>query len=139
MTTEQKVIKIEDILGEFGFTIRWEILPHWVDVVAFEKVATELGDTPRTLYERKGAKSSEDHVYDIDGAEWYLSGYVKWDGCTELDMGSPHWCGLDGHKKHCDLLQYIYTRSQQLMGKADVDLFGGPWQSADAVETHNAL
>jgi hypothetical protein len=121
------VIKIEDILGEFGFTIRWSILPHWVDLAVFDKVGMELGDAPKTLYERKGARTSEDHAYNIDEAEPYMEGYVKWDGCTGLDIVSHHWCGLDGYKRHCDLLQYIYTRSQQLMDKADRDLFGGPW------------
>jgi hypothetical protein len=99
-------------------------------LVAFEKVGTECGDAPRTLYERKGRRSSEDHAYTLDEAEPYLEGYVKWDGCTELDLGSFHWCGLEGYKKHCDLLQYIYIRSQQLMSKSDTELFGGPWSAA---------
>lgn len=129
---DEKTIKVEDILGESGFTLRWAILPHWVDVVAFEKIGTECSDPPKTLYQRKGATISPDTVYHIDEAEPYLEGYVKWDGCTELNQGQPHWCGLSGYKKHCDLLQYIYIRSQQLMDRADPDLFGGRWPTDSA-------
>lgn len=124
----EKIKLIEDILSENGFTLRWEILPHWVDVVAFEKVGIELGEPPKTVYPRKDGTSSEHLTLSLEDAEPYLSGFVKWDGCTELDQGSTHWCGLSGYKNHCDLLQYIYTRSQQLMSKTDHELFGGPWQ-----------
>lgn len=125
-----KIIKIEDILGDFGFTLRWQLLPHWADVTAYEKVAQDC-ETGDCLYERKGATGSGDHVCHIDEAEPYLDGYVKWDGCTELDQGQQHWCGLEDYRKHCDLLQYIYVRSQQLIERADRDLFGGPWSPAD--------
>jgi hypothetical protein len=126
----EKLVMVEEILGEHGFTLKWEIQPHWVDVIAFEKVGTELSDLPKTLYMRDHGTNSGDTTYSIDNAEAYLIGFVKWDGCTELDQGSTHWCGLGGYQKHCDLLQYIYIRSQQLMAKSDSKLFGGPWNQA---------
>lgn len=127
-----KVILIEEILGEFGFTIRWAYSSHWTDVAVFEKVGTEMSEPPRALYHRKDWSDSSDTVYHIDEAEPYLEGFVKWDGCTELDMGRPHWCGLECYRKHCDLLQYIYIRSQQIMSAADRELFGGPWSPPSA-------
>lgn len=131
MTDNNRTEVVEDILGEFGFTLRWRVLPHWADVVAFDKAGVECGEPPRALYLRKGAKNGEDNVYTLDEAEPYLEGHVKWDGCTELNMGQPHWCGRDGYRKHCDLLQYIYVRSQQLMDKSDPELFGGPWDRSE--------
>lgn len=123
---QEKLIKIERILGDQGFCIKWEIQPHWVDVTAFEVVAQD-GATGDDFYQRKDSHFSPDCVSHIDEAEAYLEGYVKWDGCTELDMGRPHWCGVEEYRRHCELLQYIYIRSQQLMDKADRVLFGGEW------------
>jgi hypothetical protein len=134
MAGEAKLIKVEDILGDFGFTLKWELLDHWADITVYDKVGYEPGEPPKALYLRKGWKDSADHVYHIDEAQPYLTGFVKWDGCAELDQGTPHWCGLAGFKMHCDLLQYIYIRSQQLIKRADRELFGGPWASDEAAD-----
>lgn len=77
----------ERVFGEFGFDLTWEPTEYYCNVSA----------------------------YRADDSEVYLKGYVKWDGCTELDMGCPHWCGPDGYIRHAELLKHIYHRAFELM------------------------
>lgn len=84
-------VTVEDVLGEFGFRLRWSARKGWADGM--------------------------DVVAKIDEAEPYLAGFVKWDGCAELDQGCPHWCGAHGFGKHIDLLAYIWRRAHELMGR----------------------
>ena len=107
-------ITVENIQDELGFTVRWKVQDHWADVEVFEVAA--FGDDGREYLIKDWAHSGE-LTADIDNAEIYLEGYVKWDGCTELDQGRPHWCGPDGYKRHIALLEYIYKRAFELMGR----------------------
>jgi hypothetical protein len=110
----------EDVLGDFGFRMVWSVSDLWADVTAYEITGRGMEENA-PLFERKGATCGPDHVESHEDAEEYLDGYVKWDGCTELDMGRPHWCGPYGYKKHCALLRYIYERAFQLMGREPDD------------------
>jgi hypothetical protein len=105
------VVTTEEVLGEFGFRLTWSALPHWAGVTAHEIVAREA-DTGAPCFGQCNSISTT-----VEGVEPYLNGSVKWDGCTELDMGCPHWCGPDGYAKHILLLQHIYRRAFELMGR----------------------
>lgn len=117
----EKRITVEDIFGDFGFRVKWSVVDHWADIEVYEVESrgTELNSKPQ--FHRKGAACSPDGVEDISEAEKYLEGYIKWDGCTELDMGCPHWCGPSGYVTHCELLKYIYRRAHELMGREPED------------------
>ena len=112
--SEEPRITTEDILGEFGFRLVWSVLDHWADVKAYKVEATDENHAP--LFWRKGSSTNNGPTPNVDEAESYLEGYVKWDGCTELDQGCPHWCGPDGFKKHFALLRHIYESAFVLMG-----------------------
>ena len=108
---------VEDILGEFGFRVRWTVDDYWASVEVYEIVSIEC-ETERILFPAVDCRVLPfDNTDNIDEAEKYLEGYVKWDGCTELDQGRPHWCGPTGYKKHIALLGYIYKRAFELMGR----------------------
>lgn len=111
-----KIITIDDVLG---FRIVWETESHWANVTVYEIIGT--ADNAAPLFNRKDSAFSPDFVYSHTEAEVYLDGFVKWDGCTELNQGTPHWCGAHGYKQHCDLLRYIYDRSFILMGVTPLD------------------
>lgn len=122
--TQEKRTTTEDIFGEFGFRVRWAVSDYWANVEVYEIIAIEC-DTERVLFAREDARClPTDSTDNIDGAEKYLEGFVKWDGCTELYQGQPHWCGPDGYKKHIALLEYIYKRAFELMGREPEE----PWE-----------
>lgn len=118
---EPQRITIEDYdpMGDgFGFRCKWAVRDHWADVEVFEVVATGDSNSPdKKFFELKDWQRSGDDTEDIEKAGPYLTGFVKWDGCTELDQGQPHWCGPHGYKKHIAILKYIFVRAHQLMGR----------------------
>lgn len=116
----------EDIFGTFGFRLVWTYAEHWCDVKVYE-VETR-GNDGAPGFHRRDAPCSPDPVPDIADADTYLEGYVKWDGCAELNQGCPHWCGPADFVKHCELLRYIYTRANELMGRNPPE--DGTWEEA---------
>lgn len=118
----------------FGFRVRWRVLDHWADVEVFEIVGVEVSKDAHIrhfLFHPKEDDKSDtrtpgyDFVESIDQAEPYLTGFIKWDGCTELDQGNPHWCGVHDFRQHCVLLKYLWTRAFELMGREAPDRWEG--------------
>lgn len=110
-----KRVTTEDILGEFGFRVRWSVSNTWADVAVFDITGRDANSNV-ALFNRRDWVALPDPVESIEEAESYLEGFVKWDGCTELNQGQPHWCGPEDYKKHIALLRYIYRRAFELMG-----------------------
>ncbi len=73
MNSSQRQELFEDILGEFGFRVRFSYESHWTDVEAWEIVGRDENDKP--LLRFNGEKT-----------ERYLHGYIKWDGCSEFEF-----------------------------------------------------
>lgn len=52
--------------------------------------------------------------WNTDGSphleESYLSGYIKWDGCANIDFPDDylHFCNLGGVELHCEIMQATY-------------------------------
>lgn len=110
-----KQVIVEPLPGALWFTARWSFDEYWTDVEVFEYVFKD-GVVP--MYERKDSGGPMvNPTSQLDEAEVYLQGYVKWDGCTELNQGLPHWCGVDGYRNHVEILKYVYQRSFVLMGR----------------------
>jgi hypothetical protein len=123
----QPQVHVEDMLTEnyFGIRVRFRYLPHWTDVEVYEYVGQFVNDDKTDgakFFNKKDAPSTPDPVLTLDEAEPYLTGYIKWDGCSEFDFGRPHWCGPDDYKKHFAILEAIYKRAQALMGSVEA-----PW------------
>lgn len=113
-----------------NFFARWSVTDSWADVRVLKIVNRADGGAP--LFH--GDEDHPDHasvppaqwweISDLDKAEVYLEGHVKWDGCTELgSVDRPHWCGVNGFKNHCALLRYIWERAFSLMGREQDE----PW------------
>lgn len=101
----------EDVLGEFGFRLLWEVEDHWADVKAYKIAGRSISD--ELLFGEFGEVSNA----ITENTEPYLEGYIKWDGCTELAQGQPHWCGPHGFGYHILLLEHIYKRAHELMNR----------------------
>lgn len=120
MSDEKKeVVELALDDGGFGFRVRWRYEPHWADVEVWEVIGLIEGKPDRPKYLRKGATSGDDDVQSIDEAEYYLSGHIKWDACSHLEIGETHFCGADSYQRHAELMEYLYRRSRVLMGQED--------------------
>lgn len=84
---------IEQEIEEFeGFTIEWSSYGHYVNFTVFDQ------DSNR-----------------------YADGFVKWDGCTEIQETDHHWCGGFHVSIHLKLIAYLYTHAFDLMLSCQVD------------------
>ena len=43
------------------------------------------------LYWRKGSSGNSDLTPDIDNAKYFVSGFIKWDGCMQFDAIDMHF------------------------------------------------
>lgn len=42
--------------------------------------------------------------------ELYINGFIKWDGCMELEFHDTHFCSYSSLKFHLKVLQELYQR-----------------------------
>jgi hypothetical protein len=126
LNKEEKTVLYEDLLadGGFGFRCKFTYSDTWCDVIAWEIKAIEDGKPQFWLEEH----SSNSVTPLFEACPPYLTGFVKWDGCMELDQGCPHWCGPLGIKRHAALLQYIYRRVMALLPSNECPWDGTPEQ-----------
>ena len=111
---------VDDIFGDFGFRVVWYDTSKYFAYMKVYKVAARGEDCSPEFVNRYDSVHKDYYlVKDTDNAEIYLEGYIKWDGCTELDMGCPHWCSPEHYQQHCDLLKYLYHRAFESMGRQD--------------------
>lgn len=81
-------------VGPSGWFVRYEHSDHWIDFKAYECVGEEMSPNPgKKLFSDKGGRGGHVYIEDLDKAEVTISGYVKWDGCSEMHFESPHFCG----------------------------------------------
>lgn len=116
-------------IGDCGFTVAWSYDedPHgrgvfYVTFKAYEVAYDEcqINDGPvdtRPHYTRAGATSSdEDKTTDLDDAEVYAHGSIKWDGCSTVWLGDGvHMCGQGSWQAHIDLMVYLWKRAGEIM------------------------
>ena len=119
----------ERILGDLGFMVKWDLDDFRAEAAVFEIVGLLEGDPSRPLYQRKDSDECLDPIESLDEAEPYLTYQAKWDGCSHFWMADYyHWDGAEGYQKHCALIKYLFERAQELIKKADPEMFEGPWK-----------
>jgi hypothetical protein len=113
---------IEHIGGDFGVTVMYMTTdehPISVEFKAVEIVGLDEGRPTGRLYHREGSGSSEDDVSNPHEAERFVSGTVKWDGCSHVYFGDNngylHLCGRSSFAKLSLALPAIYERCGELM------------------------
>lgn len=74
-----------------GWLVRYEVTDTWLDFEAFE--CTGIDTDGGKWFAKKGRRSSDDETDEPEKAEPTISGFVKWDGCSEMTLGRPHFCG----------------------------------------------
>jgi hypothetical protein len=119
--TEAKRETIEQFGDEDnGFVIRWRVLDHWADFAVFQKIGHVVHQDgtkgPHEFAKKDWRALPEDSTESIDEAEEYMSGFIKWDGCAELEL-DQHWCGPEAWQTHIALLEHLWHTAFELMGK----------------------
>lgn len=119
MTSVTNASLTEDVLGEFWFRLVWEVDNYRARVSAYKIASIVIGDTDAddVIKFESVIGTGEQFTADLDKSVIYIDGFVKWDGCTELDMGCQHWCSPLDYIKHGELLKHIYRRAFELMGR----------------------
>lgn len=125
-----KEILIEQIGDDFGVTVRYKIGKYGsatIDFFAAEVIGRS--DDGTKYYSRKGAQSSEDDTDNFEEAARYVSGSVKWDGCSHYYFGDEdgylHLHGTDDLETLHRTLGTIYERCGALMKERGGNLLEG--------------
>ena len=90
---------------------------HVVDVQVFEHWMDE-----KEAFQKKGSTHSPDPVYSIDEAEVFVSGYIKWDGCANLqfeDKGYLHFCSKEEAENVGKMFGRLYDLAKSMLPTPD--------------------
>ena len=100
---------------DIGFYVMAEAQEHWVDLTVYEFSICRSPDDPEWdgvsaitpgkpplgfVFLKKDADSGTDSVETVEEAQVYLSGSIKWDGCSNLHFGCTTILDVDGTQKH---------------------------------------
>lgn len=94
--------------GSFGWFVKYEVSEHWLDFKAYECIGEMCNpDAGKKLFRAEG---SCEHVGldELDKAEVAIDGYVKWDGCSEMKMGQPHFCGSEDVAEYAQVMSELH-------------------------------
>jgi hypothetical protein len=101
------------------FTIIAEVHEYRMDFTAYEctAICREQGsEIYKVCYDEIDAPGSPCFTEDIEKAERYACGWIKWDGCINWryrpDNGVDylHLCGRSGAKKEAEKLGHLFDR-----------------------------
>lgn len=110
----------EEIVRDVGNYGNYEIVvtdrrSHWVGFQVYAVLGrTETG---ARVYNRDGYQSSLDPVEDRSLAQVFLSGSIKWDGCSDMTIDDEplHFCGRSNAEEFAALLEAIYDLAAELI------------------------
>lgn len=94
---------------DMDYTITYEIIPSVIKFNVYKHCKTDQG----IFYQNKESSSGPD-LAEFEKAEIYISGSVKWDGCSNWDFEPDsetlvHFCGLDDAEEMLELFKRMYA------------------------------
>lgn len=104
-----------------GYEIHYEPGDHVMEFKAYEVVeATDAKGAKSILY----AGKEDDYVNTLDEAQIYLSGSVKWDGCSNLNFDAQescmlHFCSLAGVQEMAAMIAKVYEIAKENIKRWD--------------------
>jgi hypothetical protein len=121
-------VYVKDI-GQFGFYVvvscdepKEGDTPHWIDFAVYEVFAVEEQPVKgRLLFTNSYTQSGNHPTTELPDAEKFFTGFVKWDGCSEWDLGSHHFCSVKEAEDIGRLLRRLYEFAAQWMPSNDFD------------------
>ena len=97
-------------------TIIATVKTHWLDFEVYEITGWIDGTPVKTEYRSKDGVTD---TLNIEDAEPYFKGFIKWDGCAELDLRT-HICGYTTDIQ--EVLKTLYQIAKDHMENFDSDL-----------------
>lgn len=106
---------------------------YWVDVEVYEIYGFGGSDANGntlglSLMPREWTGSNDprpaiylDELTD-DNAEWTMKGYIKWDGCSNMEFNNcVHLCGMHDAKNFSQMIVRLWEKCQSLCQTSDED------------------
>ena len=117
---------------DLWFSIAYEIHSHHMSFKVYEHTGQEISGKdfykPRQ-FGKKESRNNEDALYEVDEqCAVYMSGEVKWDGCSNIDIDENkncmlHFCGKRSAGKLGKMIDTVYALALEVLPSADKDLF----------------
>ncbi len=93
----------------------------------FELIGNNESSINFNVYERMSSSTYQDNIKPPDKVEIYLTGKIKWDGCShiwqvnedEKDNEYKHICGLAEWKNYLNMMEELYKYAMSLMDRVD--------------------
>jgi len=101
---------------EFGYVVVWTADAYRFHFTAFAIMS--LREAPDTgLYTVPSMRSSvHGETEDPAQAAPSLGGFIKWDGCSEIEFhDSPHWCGAHYFVQHIRLMAWLLNKAAETL------------------------
>lgn len=122
MTTETKIIKH---FKDLDFTVVAEPNSHYVDYIIYDIKGWVEGDTPG-VFDKPLWGDYQVDVDDLENAEPYIHGEVKWDGCSnwhfdEQDRIMLHGCCKKDIQRFGDVLARCWEWTAELCPSFDAE------------------
>jgi hypothetical protein len=114
-TKPETITKLEDVAGEYGFRIRWEMAKDKREAVSFvvwQIVGRQPDGLKLALFIKEGGSDRDRFTPHIIESEPYLSGAIHQDGRVWF-TGSSVFTGVLGVKKHLALVKYLWLKAHQ--------------------------
>ena len=108
-------------LDDMSFSIAYEADEYNCDFRVYEIIGWQ--DSVQ-LFNRKGYTSSPDPVEDIEDAQIFLHGHIKWDGCSnwhfdEQDSVMLHFCSKKQGEDIGKLFSQLYKIAEENISNWD--------------------
>lgn len=119
MSDEPKTEKrVEYTSHGYTYHILFSYTKSWCDVEVRKVDSFQIMESgcKMPFYLKRNYKTSSDITNTEADTVIYINGYIKWDGCAELNQGCQHWCGLTETFAHIDLIRFLYLKAITLMG-----------------------
>jgi len=126
----KNTIPFEEELKQLGYVIQIEMIDVNMEFKTFEIAGEETlhgENESHTVYEKKRATNSWETTRDISKAQVFMSGNIKWDGCSNIvfdaqEYSALHFCGKNDLLNVGRLLHCIYDFAARNIPKADLKL-----------------
>ena len=102
--------------SEYNFTVIANAYEYHVEYTIYDHEETE-DDGP--MYHKKDSDYYPDPVENVEDADIYMHGYIKWDGCSnwyidEQDRGMLHGCTRNDCKRAGDIIARCWDLTRAL-------------------------